>query len=107
MGSTTMTQNNNTVPTHVKFIHGGLAGMSATSIVQPLDLVKTRLQTQKPGEFKTTFACVQSILRNEGPTGFYKGLSAALLRQISYGMTRLGIFMTLMDSKIAKGKDGK
>ena len=102
-----MAQNSSAVviPAHVKFLHGGLAGMGATTIIQPLDLVKTRLQTQKPGQFNSTLSCIRSILKNEGPTGFYKGLSAAWLRQISYTTARLGIFTCLMDSKFAKGAD--
>ena len=32
------------MPNYVKFIFGGLSGMGATMFVQPLDLVKNRMQ---------------------------------------------------------------
>jgi solute carrier family 25 oxoglutarate transporter 11 len=32
------------IPSWMKFVTGGLSGMGATLFVQPLDLVKTRMQ---------------------------------------------------------------
>ena len=93
-----------TVPNHVKFIMGGMSGMGATSIVQPLDLVKTRLQISTPGQYSSTGHCIQTVYSGEGIRGFYVGLSAALLRQIVYTSTRLGIYTTLMDQKTSDGK---
>lgn len=37
---------NSMIPYPIKFTLGGLAGMSATIIVQPFDLIKSRLQVQ-------------------------------------------------------------
>merc|ERR1719479_425078 len=44
------------------------------------------------------------LIKNEGPLTFYKGLSAALFRQFTYGMTRLGIFRTLTDKFTKPGE---
>lgn len=38
------------------------------------------------------------IIKNEGPLGFYQGLSASLLRQASYSTTRFGIYEFLKSS---------
>lgn len=90
-----------TSPKAVKFLFGGLAGMGATVFVQPLDLVKNRMQLAGQGskarEYKTSFHCLVSILKNEGVGGVYTGLSAGLLRQATYTTTRLGIYTILFE----------
>ncbi|XP_016360817.1 mitochondrial 2-oxoglutarate/malate carrier protein-like [Sinocyclocheilus anshuiensis] len=90
-----------TSPKSIKFLFGGLAGMGATVFVQPLDLVKNRMQLSGQGskarEYKTSFHAVASILRNEGIGGIYTGLSAGLLRQATYTTTRLGIYTVLFE----------
>lgn len=32
------------LPKHLQFLFGGTAGMAATCVVQPIDLIKTRMQ---------------------------------------------------------------
>lgn len=75
--------------------------MGATCVVQPLDLVKTRMQISGVGgaakEHKNTLDALTKILRNEGFIGIYSGLSAALLRQATYTTTRLGVYTQLND----------
>ncbi|KAJ6654924.1 hypothetical protein lerEdw1_006395 [Lerista edwardsae] len=92
-------------PKAVKFLFGGLAGMAATVFVQPLDLVKNRMQLSGEGaktrEYKTSLHAVGSILRAEGVRGIYTGLSAGLLRQATYTTTRLGIYTILFEKLTA------
>ena len=75
--------------------------MGATVFVQPLDLVKNRMQLSGAGggkkEYKTSFHAISSILRNEGLFAMYSGLSAGLLRQATYTTTRLGIYTWLFE----------
>ncbi|XP_048380325.1 mitochondrial 2-oxoglutarate/malate carrier protein [Stegostoma tigrinum] len=90
-----------TSPKSIKFLFGGLAGMGATFFVQPLDLVKNRMQLSGQGartkEYKTSFHALTNILKAEGVTGIYTGLSAGLLRQATYTTTRLGIYTVLFE----------
>jgi len=92
----------------VKFLFGGTAGMAATMFVQPLDLVKNRMQLSGAGggkkQYANSFQALTTILRTEGVVGIYTGLSAGLLRQASYTTTRLGIYTTLFEMF---SKDGK
>lgn len=73
--------------------------MAATLFVQPLDLVKNRMQLSGVGgkAKQTSFSVIKTILANEGPLAFYNGLSAGLLRQATYTTTRLGIYSYLFD----------
>lgn len=92
----------------VKFLFGGTAGMAATMFVQPLDLVKNRMQLSGAGggkkQYANSFQALTTILRTEGVVGIYTGLSAGLLRQASYTTTRLGIYTSLFEMF---SKDGK
>jgi len=91
-----------TIPNPVKFAIGGMAGMGGTMVVQPLDLVKNRLQISAKGEFNSAFHCIQTIVAKEGFTKLYAGLGAGLLRQATYTTTRFGIYNTLLDNHKAK-----
>lgn len=82
--------NQKTVPTSINFLFGGTAGMAATCVVQPLDLIKNRMQLS--GTKTSTINVISSILKNEGALALYAGLSAGLLRQASYTTTRLGTY---------------
>lgn len=66
--------------------------MGATCVVQPLDLVKTRMQIGK--EYTGTIDAITKIVRAEG-LGVYKGLGAGLLRQATYTTGRMGVFTNL------------
>ncbi|CAH0694782.1 unnamed protein product [Spodoptera exigua] len=84
------------VPNALKFAFGGLAGMAATCVVQPLDLIKTRMQLS--GGSRTSFAVAGEIVAREGFVALYTGLSAGLLRQATYTTTRLGVYNYLFDA---------
>ncbi|XP_067617766.1 mitochondrial 2-oxoglutarate/malate carrier protein [Eurosta solidaginis] len=90
------------IPNGLKFLFGGLAGMGATMIVQPLDLVKTRMQISGAGgavkEYDSSFDCFKKVAKNEGPLALYKGIGAALLRQATYTTGRLGVYTYLTDT---------
>jgi len=89
-----------TIPKSVKFLFGGTAGMGATCFVQPLDLVKTRMQVGKAagGAKPSTASIIAGIIKNEGITTLYNGLSAGLLRQATYTTTRLGVYTWLFET---------
>lgn len=82
--------------------------MSATLFVQPLDLIKNRMQLSgaggKPKEYPTSYHAFRGILAKEGFFALYNGLSAGLLRQATYTTTRLGIYTFLFEK--ATSSDG-
>ncbi|XP_058467015.1 mitochondrial 2-oxoglutarate/malate carrier protein-like [Malaya genurostris] len=89
-------------PVYIQYLFGGLSGIGATCVVQPLDLVKTRMQISGLGgavkEYNNTFDAIAKIIRREGALALYKGLSAAIMRQATYTTTRLGVYTSLNDT---------
>lgn len=68
--------------------------------------VKVRLQTRTPKDPKTMTGTFVNILRgNQGVRGLYPGLSASLLRQLTYSTTRFGVYEELKTS-LTKKNDG-
>lgn len=55
------------------------AGAIATTLTQPLDVLKTRAMNAKPGEFKSTWDIVKHTAKL-GPLGFFKGYVPAFVR---------------------------
>lgn len=84
------------------FINGGSSGMLATCVIQPIDMVKVRIQLGEGSALKIT----KNMLKNDGFGAFYKGLSAGLLRQATYTTTRLGTFR-ILTTKATQANEGK
>lgn len=63
--------------------------MAATSIIQPIDMVKVRIQLGAKGSPLTV---ARDIIAKDGFASLYSGLGAGLLRQATYTTARLGIF---------------
>ncbi|KAJ2609873.1 mitochondrial aspartate-glutamate transporter agc1 [Coemansia sp. RSA 1365] len=65
-----------------KLGNGAIAGVTGVSIIFPLDMVKTRLQNQKPVNGKLPYSggldCFRKIVRSEGVRGLYRGLAPNL-----------------------------
>ncbi|KAJ2718546.1 mitochondrial aspartate-glutamate transporter agc1 [Coemansia sp. Benny D115] len=61
-----------------KLGNGAVAGVTGVSIIFPLDMVKTRLQNQKPVNGKLPYAggvdCFRQIVRQGGVKALYRGL---------------------------------
>ncbi|KDQ08046.1 hypothetical protein BOTBODRAFT_59592 [Botryobasidium botryosum FD-172 SS1] len=64
---------------------GGVAASIAASITHPLDLTKVRLQAS--GD-KGMIQSLRKTVRTAGPRGLFDGISATLMRQMSYSLCR-------------------
>ncbi|KAF2796757.1 mitochondrial carrier [Melanomma pulvis-pyrius CBS 109.77] len=78
--------------TYFPFWFGGSAASMATLFTHPLDLIKVRLQTTSSPGRASMIGVIIYVVRNEGSRGLYAGISAALLRQMSYSTVRFGIY---------------
>jgi solute carrier family 25 oxoglutarate transporter 11 len=91
------------------FINGGAAGMVATTVIQPIDMIKVRLQLAgegiRTGPKPTPLSVTKEILASGKAMDLYTGLSAGLLRQAVYTTARLGFFDTFMKTLTVRAKD--
>lgn len=74
------------IPAPYPFWLGGAAACVAACFTHPLDVTKTRMQTAKARQ-----GLVVSFLgaaKSEGIMSLYTGLSASLLRQMTYSVVR-------------------
>lgn len=90
------------------FINGGASGMVATTVIQPVDMIKVRLQLAGEGSAggpkPTPFSVARGIIASGKARDLYTGLSAGLLRQGVYTTARLGFFDTFMGSLTSRAK---
>ncbi len=90
------------------FVNGGLAGMFATACIQPIDMVKVRLQLAgegiKTGPKPTALGVTRDIIAQGKALDLYNGISAGLLRQAVYTTARLGFFDTFQNTLQARAE---
>lgn len=83
------------------FIVGGTSGCLAIICIQPIDIVKVRIQLYGEGTRSSSrpspLSVAKDIVSKGGFLDLYSGLSAGLLRQLVYGTSRLGLFFTFED----------
>ncbi|KAF5565863.1 hypothetical protein FNAPI_1411 [Fusarium napiforme] len=77
------------------FWFGGSASALAACVTHPLDLVKVRLQTRTANVAPSFASAVKIIISDEGVSGLYSGLTASVVRQLTYSGIRFGIYEEL------------
>ena len=99
---------NTAVRASLPFINGGLAGMTATACIQPIDMIKVRIQLagegQRSGPRPTAMGVTRDIIAQGKVMDLYTGLSAGLLRQAVYTTARLGFFDTFQNMLQARAE---
>ncbi|KAF7797594.1 hypothetical protein EIP86_008794 [Pleurotus ostreatoroseus] len=77
-------------------LYGAAAGYALWAIIYPIDMIKTRIQTDgfTPAEgqkYKSILHCLGTVWRTEGPAAFIRGLTPTLIRSpFANGATFLG-----------------
>ncbi|KAM6498356.1 Mitochondrial carrier domain containing protein [Amanita muscaria] len=86
------------MPEVYPFWLGGVAATMAACFTHPLDLTKVRMQTlssstehRKP----SMVTLLRSSITQSGFRSLYTGLSASLMRQMSYSLVRIGVYEKL------------
>lgn len=77
--------NNGQEAAWIHLMAAATAGWTTSTATNPIWMIKTRLQLDKAGkrkQYKNSWDCIRSILRNEGIRGMYKGLSASYLGSV-------------------------
>ncbi|XP_071962237.1 mitochondrial dicarboxylate carrier-like [Antedon mediterranea] len=77
-----------------RWYFGGISSAGAVCLTHPLDLIKVHLQTQQEVK-QGGFTMARKVIRKNGVKALYNGLSASIGRQLTYSLTRFGIYDTL------------
>lgn len=80
-----------TTPKKHRWYLGGIASAMAACCTHPLDLLKVHLQTQQQATHNLTSMGIH-VVRTQGVLALYNGLSASVMRQLTYSTTRYGLY---------------
>lgn len=69
-----------------------MAGFAAVTITNPIWFVKTRLQVDETRRGTSALEVINKILREKGPLGFYKGISASY-----FGITESALYFVIYE----------
>lgn len=84
---------------------GGVAASIAAVATHPLDVAKVRMQTSKD---HSMFRVLASSVKTDGiKKGAYAGLTASLLRQMTYSLTRFSVYDTVKEWFAERGPPGQ
>lgn len=79
------------------FTIGGMAGLVTVAVTQPLDTVKTRMQSIEAKQvYGNTLRCAVTIFKNEGVLTFWSGALPRLARLVMSG----GIVFTMYEKSM-------
>ena len=71
---------------------GGIAGVTVSLVLTPVELIKCRVQTDRARAFNGSLHCIVSTLRSFGLKGLYRGHGATLARESVGGMAWFGVY---------------
>ncbi|XP_057867567.2 mitochondrial succinate-fumarate transporter 1 [Cryptomeria japonica] len=74
-GDTKNPQNRSAIPPYMKAVSGSLGGMVEACCLQPIDVIKTRLQLDRVGQYRGIAHCGTTIAKTEGVRALWKGLT--------------------------------
>jgi solute carrier family 25 (mitochondrial oxoglutarate transporter), member 11 len=86
------------------FACGGAAATFASVFIHPMDLAKVRMQLYgqlNPGKPVPSFATIlTNVVKRDGVLAVYKGVDAAIGRQMVYGTARIGLHRTFSNKLV-------
>jgi solute carrier family 25 uncoupling protein 8/9 len=90
-----------------KFAAGSAAGLIGSSIANPFDLIKIRMQGAK-GESMPVTHYINEIYAAGGVRGFWKGVTPTCIRAMKMNGTKLAVYDTIKHGIIDRGilRDG-
>ncbi|KAK4278029.1 hypothetical protein QN277_015929 [Acacia crassicarpa] len=63
------------IPPYMKAVSGSLGGVVEACCLQPIDVIKTRLQLDRSGNYRGIVHCGTTVARTEGVRALWKGLT--------------------------------
>ena len=84
-------------PSWVSLTAGGLARLLAVSLVSPLELVRTKMQSQKM-PWSQVIRCVRDLVATQGVWGLWNGYTATLLRDVPFSALYWPLYESTRDT---------
>ena len=78
-------------PFYLKFLAGGMSGLVGSTLANPTDLLKVRMQAWE-GESKSLIWHIKDVHAHGGIMGFYNGLAPTIIRAIMLNATKLATY---------------
>jgi len=72
------------IPCH--FVSATMAGLAATLLASPADVIKTRYMNSPQGVYRGVLHCALEMRRREGLGAFYRGVNASFTRLVSWNI---------------------
>ena len=95
---------NTNKPKKQRWYLGGFAGSGAVLVTHPLDLLKVHLQTQQKAN-EGLYSLAVKVIKNDGVLGLYSGISASILRQMTYTTVRFGLYEVISSKLLEERSD--
>ncbi|PNW81786.1 hypothetical protein CHLRE_06g260200v5 [Chlamydomonas reinhardtii] len=94
----------------IKGFAGSIGGVAEACALQPMDVIKTRLQLDKAGKYKGIWGCGKTIIQEEGVAALWKGLTPfAMHLTLKYAL-RMGsnsVYQSMLRDDNGKLTDGR
>merc|ERR1712087_894908 len=98
MGIGSMTERGDVGGTWSRFLSSSVAATFAEILTLPIDVAKTRLQTQSQNgtQYRGMVDALVLIYEHEGIQALWKGLRPALIRQVCYSSLSLVLYEPIL-----------
>ncbi|XP_004595651.2 mitochondrial carrier protein SCaMC-3L isoform X1 [Ochotona princeps] len=92
-------------PFQERLLAGSLAVAISQTLINPMEVLKTRLTLRRTGQYQGLLDCAQQILRREGTLALYRGYLPNMLGIIPYACTDLAVYELLQCLWLKSGRD--
>ncbi|XP_038311518.1 solute carrier family 25 member 41 isoform X3 [Canis lupus familiaris] len=82
-------------PFQERLLAGSLAVATSQTLINPMEVLKTRLTLRRTGQYKGLLDCARQILEREGTRALYRGYLPNMLGIIPYACTDLAVYEML------------
>ncbi|XP_032739641.1 solute carrier family 25 member 41 isoform X3 [Lontra canadensis] len=92
-------------PFQERLLAGSLAVATSQTLINPMEVLKTRLTLRRTGQYKGLLDCARQILKQEGTRALYRGYLPNMLGIIPYACTDLAVYEMLRCFWLKSGRD--
>ena len=83
-----------------RFLCGASAGITAQTLIYPLEVTKTRMAVSNIGKYSGISHCLFKVARQEGAYALYRGLGASIIGIIPFSGVEMGVYFYLREQVV-------